>query len=276
MKIYIPILILCSLSLRAMEAKSSENQSNDYINSDHHSGAAVAGLKGKIRIQNYSEFMSPALSGSSIPGPRGERLAPALIDSRIWMDYKLTHKLRMFYWQRYFIFPFNDYSIYDPRIGLRLTDLIGIQGISTTYDIYILPGLSKLADAAGRYFEVGFRTNTAYRLPESRWDLGFVSELNASFYRSGMQGKSVWGVLAPYVSYTLSQKFSTQHWFMFPVKYENETLGWDVTGMPFVQNGIGWAASNEIWLGVFLNNYLATKPSLENSWVSVWLNLTAF
>lgn len=231
-------------------------------------------LKERLRIQNYSEIMTPSLGGPLIPGPDGEGLAPASVDGRVWVDYALTQKFRLLYWQRYFIFPFNDYSIYDPRIGVRLLEIFDIPGLSTTYDFYFLPGISAMAQQANRVLEVGVRTNNTYLIPHSSWTLGMVTEMNADFYDGFNSGKSLWGVLAPWTSYKLSNHFSTQHWFVFPAKYEKGSLVWDATGMPFVQNGIGWNASESVWIGAFLNNYLFTSPTFQNTWASIWLNFT--
>jgi len=235
-------------------------------------------IQNKWRIQDYSEIMTPAINGTNIPTPQGGTLAPTLVEGRVWLDYAFTEKYRLFFWQRYFYFPFNDFSLYDPRIGFRWMQVFDIPGLTTTYDFYFLPGISQMAQDDNRILELGIRTNTTYSIPSSRWDLGIVTEVNAPFYQSGLNGgdqtKKLWGVLAPWTSYKISKYFSTQHWFMFPFKFQQGSFSWDITGMPFVQNGIGWIASEAVWIGAFLNNYLFTAPTLQNTWMSIWLNLS--
>ena len=218
--------------------------------------------------------MSPALDGPGIPNAQGASLAPPMEDGRIWIDYAITPNLRLLYWQRYFLFPFNDYSVYDPRFGVRLMQVFDVPGLTTTYDFYALPGISQMARSADRIFEIGSRTNTTYAIPRTKWDIGFVSELNVPIYGSVTQSKRLWGVLAPWASYKISNSFSTQHYFMFPVKFQQNTLAWDITGMPFVQNGVGWSATSALWFGAFFNNYMFAAPKLANTWMSLWVNIS--
>jgi hypothetical protein len=226
-----------------------------------------------FRVQNYSEWMSPALGGPSVPTVDGESLVSDFVDGRVWMDYALTPKYRILYWQRYFAFSFKEYSLYDPRIGFRWMQVFDVPGLTTTYDFYFLPGVSKLAEDSNRFLELGIRTNTSYEIPRSRWTVGVVTETNLSFYKQSQQAKNLWGVLAGMASYRLSSKLSTQHWFMFPIKYQQDSFAWDATRNPFVQNGLGWSATEAVWIGVFLNTYLLAAPTLQNTWASVWLNL---
>lgn len=231
-------------------------------------------IQEQLHAGNFNEWMTPSLRSANIPNANGSPLAPTNIDGRVWLDCGLTPKYRVLFWQRYFIFPTGEISPYDPRIGFRIVNAFDIPHLSTVYDFYILPGITRMAHDVNRIFEFGVRANTTYSIPKSRWDTGLLFEMNATLYGEASQRKQVWGFFAPWTSYKISSRFSTQHWFTFPVKYQQGSLAWDITGMPFVQNGIGFSASKSVWIGMFLNNYLLAAPTLQNTWTSLWLNFS--
>ena len=79
----------------------------------------------------------------------------------------------------------------------------------------------------------------------------------------------------PWASYDLNKTFSTQHYMTVSFQHVRETQGIQPDyPMPFnIQNGIGMNVTNKVWAAAFINNYLNTLPTLENTWASLWVAL---
>jgi hypothetical protein len=237
-------------------------------------------LRQKFRVENFTEFMTPQLLGDqkSIPDSNGNSLASMNLDGRLWADYEFIHNWRVLYWQRYIVAPGFGFQFYDPRFGIRFTQLLESARLATTVDIYVLPGVSQFATDANRHYSLGARFSSSYIIRESHWTVGAVLEMNYNVYHTGTTGADMTGFIVPYFSYAISSIFATQHWFVFPIKHNQGDaplqLSWDLTGMPFVQNGIGVKVAKPVWVGVFINNYLLTLPNASITWASLWLNLS--
>jgi hypothetical protein len=125
--------------------------------------------------------------------------------------------------------------------------------------------------------ELGFRTNTTYAIPHSRWTIGAVQEFTASYF-SGGAGPQAYAWIAPWVSYELSPVFSIQTSFFVPVQNLRDRpvleLTWDAPGGPYMQNGIGINVNKQVSLSFLLNNYLNAPISWKNTWASMWVSLT--
>ncbi len=42
----------------------------------------MSSFEGKLRIENYSEWMTPAFSGAHVPDPNGEPLSSTVVEGR--------------------------------------------------------------------------------------------------------------------------------------------------------------------------------------------------
>ena len=242
-------------------------------------------LKEKLRIRTFTEVMSPAFQehGTSVPDLNGTDLAPTNLFTIAWADYEITPNYRVFFWQRFMLFLANDpttsagsISPRNPRFGIRRTNLFKNPNISTTYDLYVQPGLAPESMSQGRSLEVGFRTNTSYTIPNSKWSIGEVTELNASFSDHGGPGSNAYGWSMSWASYEFSKPFATEHFLTFNFMQQRgdswSQIQWDYP-KPYIQNGIGVNVTDKVWAALFLNNYILEAPTLGNTWTSFWLSL---
>jgi hypothetical protein len=237
-----------------------------------------------LRIRSFTEFMTPALNSTQnqIPNPSGEPYIPTNIYNIVWADYAIGSETKILYWQRWLVNFADGYYgpaittvPRNPRFALRKTNVFPIPHLSTTYDIYIQPGVAPEAATEGRDLEFGIRTSHSYEFPKSRWSVGLVTELTASLTdRDIRTGADSYGWMMAWGSYELNSIFSTQHFFTLNIEHVRGTSGlsWD-SPLPFVQNGIGIQISQSIWSAVFLNTYLIALPTVSNTWISVWLSL---
>lgn len=242
---------------------------------------------GSIRMRNFVEFMSPGLSRSesSVPHYAGGPLVPAFLSGIFWTDYEFATDLKLLYFQKYTL-DFSGAStpsgvggrFLDPRFAVRASQVFKVTGMDTDYDLFVQPGVTAgFMPQPGRSFDVGIRTNTQYSIPASRFSVGAIAELTTTFYSEASQGADLSGLFVPWVSYQLSQKFFTQHYVVAPFKHRQgdrlDDLRWDITGMPYVQNGVGVSVGESTFVAVLLNNYLLTTPTLENTWASLWVSI---
>ena len=274
-KTFLLILNLVSLSLStasfAVPSKESTNLDIE-LNQPN--------TQSRFRFQTYGEIMSPAISGDhkGIPTSDGFKLAPANIDGRFWIDYEISENMKFLYWQRYFGSFDNGFLLKDPRIGIRKLRFFEVAGLETTYDLFIQPGITPASQDTGRAIDIGTRTNTLFHLPKSNFSIGILAELVGSIYGKQTTANDMSGFFIPYLTYDFNSVFSTQHYFVFPIKHEIGTSAthfqWDFTGMPFMQTGLGINVNRSIWVGLFLNNYLVAIPSLSNTWASSWISFS--
>jgi hypothetical protein len=215
----------------------------------------------RLRLHNYSEWMTNTLGQNGIAYPQGDIFSPSFVSGRVVVDYRIAPETRLFYWQAYFLSGFQHAILANPRLGLRLTQLFDVAHLKTLYDFYVLPSLSG-------FFTVGSRMNHAYSL-FAHFDLGLVMEWNFKMAKFS-------GLFVPWLSYRFSSCFSTQHWLVFPLQYVHKKWSFSDMGMPFVQNGIGYTYSSSVFFAFFVNNYLFAVPMSKNTWFSVWIDIALF
>jgi hypothetical protein len=245
-------------------------------------------IQEKIRVRTFSEFMAPAIQGNSgsVPDTDGSRLMSTNTFNIAWMDYEIAKDWKIVYWQRFivnFASPAGDFNLStytrNPRFAIRRVNFFSNPNISSTYDLYIQPGLGDEAapSAAGRTVEGGFRTNTSYVVPRSKWNIGAITEFTVSYSKTNTTDANIYGWAMPWMSYDLTPTFSTQHYATINFQHLRgkniDRIDWDYP-MPYTQNGIGINVSKVVWASIFINNYLTTAPTLKNTWASLWIALT--
>ena len=246
-------------------------------------------IKENLRVRTFTEVMSPPLSGSrtSVPLPNGQDYLPSNMFHIVWMDYPIAKNLRVLYWQRMLMFLSANASPNfqsqfqfvprEPRFALRWVDGFNVPHLNTTYDLYVQPGVTKNFVASGNHYDIGFRTSTAYSIPKSKWSVGLVQEYTVGGFDPKGKGPRAWGWFMPWASYEINQKFSTQHVMYYGIRNDRKNkvfqYEWDDAGMPYIQNGVGFNVSKSVQLTALVNNYLAVRPSLKNTWTSLWLSM---
>ncbi len=244
-------------------------------------------IKKKLRVRTFSEFMTPSLNGESGSVPRfnGRSFSPTSIFHIFWTDYEIAPHYRVVYWQRMLLFLNSNIDFQGiqflprhPRFAIRRTEVFDVPQLSTTYDLFVQYDVDNYYSTHNS-FEVGIRTNTSYAFPQSHWSLGMIQEYTTSYLTPNAQGNMrAYGWFMPWVSYEINSKFSTQHYVTMPFQNMRNapwtTFIWDDPGMPYTQNGISMNVSETVWASVFINNYLLTAPTLQNTWASLWLSLT--
>ncbi len=243
-------------------------------------------IRPRLRMRTFSELMTPSFSGNgdSVPKPNGSRYAPAHLFNIVWTDYEISRNFRLFYWQRFILTlnanpdfqPFQ-YLPRDPRFGARWTQVFDVPGLSTSFDVFIQPNVTANKISNQNIVEFGFRTNTSYAIPQSRWSLGLIQEFTSS-YLGGGRGPQAYGWVMNWFSYEFSPVFSTQTAFSVPFQnYRGDSLAkwtWDAPGGPYMQNGIGINLNKDVSVAFLLNNYLSQPISMRNTWASMWVSLT--
>jgi hypothetical protein len=131
----------------------------------------------RLRIRNFSEYMTPSLEGSSsaVPSTKSNiagqgAFVPTNIFNIFSIDYPITERLRILYYQRayFFLGRDNDFSggqlvLRDPRFGIRMAKVFDVPGLNTLYDVYIQPKATyNPVLSTKNNYEIGFRTNTNY------------------------------------------------------------------------------------------------------------------
>lgn len=238
----------------------------------------------RMRIRYSSEVIFPALQGDAVsqPSPDGGTLLPMPSFHTFWMDYEVAPNYRIVYTQRAFgTFASNDqYSermgfLRDPKIGIRRTDLFAIDGLDTSYDLFVTPTVTKNFFSTGNQFEIGVRASQSYTFPQSKWTLGLMTELSTAYLNTGGSGPLAYGFTAPWASYTFNHQWSTQHWANLMYKNMRTStwneFEWDIP-RPFFQNGLSYNFSEKISATVLLNHYFTAPITFRNSWVSAWFS----
>lgn len=243
------------------------------------------GVRKRIRARTFTEMMTPAIDSSKgqIPDNDGSPFAPMNAFNILWTDYEFADDLRIVYWQRVMVNIVGtsthgpmDFTPRNPRFALRKTKFFDNKNLSTTYDLYVQPGLASEATNAGRTFEFGFRTASSYSFPGSRFSIGMITEMTGVYSKFDMPGANFYGWFMPWMSYDLNKTFSTQHYVTLNYQHMRgdhwSKFQYDYP-MPYMQNGIGMSISKNVWASVFINNYITAPPTLKNTWASLWLSL---
>ncbi len=279
------VFALLSLVIHCQSVSAAETEPDKSIVEEE---STLKTLRKKVRMRTFTEFMTPAIDNHQnyIPWEDGSALLPTNTFNIVWVDYEIAKDTKIVYHQRfnmnYAASPRGEgvHTVFrNPRIALRRMNVFNVPNLNTMYDVYIQPGLAPESELAGRNLEFGFRTNTSYSIPRSRFTIGAYSEFTTAicFNKPGPQGSSnAYGWLMPWASYDLNKTFSTQHYATVSFQHIRETQG-IVHDYPMplnVQNGIGINISENIWAALLLNNYLNTKPTLANTWASAWLVLS--
>jgi hypothetical protein len=248
---------------------------------------SVADDGAPFRFQSSHEFMTPHLSGdsTSVPNADGSELIGTNLLGFFWLDYRFTEGFRFLYYQRHQVLLDKTEShstvqtpLLDPRFGVR-QDINSTSGLNGYIDYFFQPGITPRSKTEGKQFDVGTNINLTYPLPASRWSIGTTTELTASYCTQEEECSDFAASFAPFLSYTLSNRLSSQHWLLFPFQHLKgnpaQKLSWDMpTNGPIMQNGIGFTMSDQLWLALLLNNHLTEPPQLRNTWLSLWINLT--
>jgi hypothetical protein len=176
--------------------------------------------------------------------------------------------------------PGGKFRFLDPRVGWRQTNVISNPDfLGSTIDFYAQLPLSSQSQQQQRALDLGVQGNFSYLVPKSKLTLGVVTDVRGSFYQAALGNNNFQGFFAPWASYELSRKFSTQHWFNLPWRHKQEdawdSIGWAFPGRPYIQNGIGLSANKFLWFSLMINNYVDTAPTLQNTWASLWVSVTA-
>ena len=238
-----------------------------------------------LRIRGFSEMMLPALQGTGgfVPKPQGRPFVPPFLSAQIGVDFEVLPNLRAFYLQKGLLIwpkisggPFGGRPL-DPRVGVRKTQVFEVQNLTSEYDFFIQPGLySAFVTQPGRSFDLGIRLSHRYSILNTNLTVGLNFEAVYTFYREQSSSSDLTGVLAPWASYSLSQKFSTQHWIYGFYRHMRHTpisqFEWDITEMPYIQNGITFRASESVQISGLVNCYLLEVPKLNTLWSSIWIS----
>ena len=164
----------------------------------------------------------------------------------------------------------------NPRFSVRRTEVFNVPGLRSTLDVYIQPGLAPEANLMGRRLEVGFRTNSNYSIPGSRWEVGEVSEVNYELIHDPLLYGTTYGWAGIWANYQLSERFATQSYLTvnFAHEIDRPTLSLQLDfPRPYMQNGIGVTITDSVWMAFLINNYLELGPNWKNTWTSIWLSV---
>jgi len=249
------------------------------------SGPSTGSLSpNRFRIKAFTETMSPSLGNGDrfVPFPSGEAFVPAFLSAQVGMDYEVFPNYRFFYLQKGLaILPQNPSSgvsgrFLDPRFGLRRTNFFLTPGLLTEYDLFVQPGLTgAFIKQINRSFDLGMRLTNRYSIPSSNWTIGSNFEMISTFFSNTSTSSDVSGLFAVYGSYRISSIVATQHWFYSFYKHQRGDplfrFSWDITGQPYLQNGISVRYSKELTLSFLINQYAFISPKLQNMWASLWI-----
>ena len=230
-------------------------------------------------------MMFPALQGTGgfVPKPGGRPFVPPFLSTQVGIDFEIDPQLRLFYLQKGLLIwpkvsggPMGGRPL-DPRFGIRKTQVLDLPQVTSEYDFFIQPGIfSAFVNQPGRSFDLGIRLTHRYEIPHSKWSVGLNFETVYTFYKEDTVSSDLTGLLAPWASYRLSQKFATQHWIYGFYRHLRNTpmskLEWDITEMPYFQNGITFYPSGSVQVSGLINCYLFELPSLNTIWGSIWIS----
>ncbi|MFZ9595683.1 MAG: hypothetical protein ACO3A2_06345 [Bdellovibrionia bacterium] len=242
-------------------------------------------IQQKIRIRSFSEIMSPGLSSQSglIPNHQGGNYAPTNWFTILWTDYEIAKNIRLLYWQRAIFMlgsdqNFEQWKLYprDPRFALRLTQVLNIPNLNTTFDFYIQPGVTQNKLSLGNHYELGFRTSSNYTPSGSRFTFGLIQEFTTAYLDPEGLGPRAYGWLMPMLSYTFNPFVSWQTTSVFNLTNSRKKgvfdWNWD-DPKPYMQNGVNLNFTPSTSITLLMNHYLGTRPTLNNTWLSLWISV---
>ncbi len=233
----------------------------------------------KFRMRSFTEVMTPAIAnndGISMPFADGSHFLPLNAFQIFWMDYEIAPRLRVLYYQRLILtLGSNEVSTpgyvspRPPRFALRFI----LPDTESSIDVYFQPPISVYMTERKRAFEVGGRISLIQRIPPVSY--GFTTDITLPYAYAANTSADFYGFSSAWASFALSETISTQHWISFPFEHIGCTQqwGWDIPLQPYIQNGLGFNVSRILWLGIMLNTYFLTPPTLRNSWASLWVSL---
>ncbi len=237
-------------------------------------------VQSRLRVRAFTEVMAPSLSGQvgTIPNPEGGVLIPSNFFGIAWADYELKKNFRVFYWQRAMItfepFRGENYFPRDPRFGVRWLQVFDVPGLNTTYDVFLQPNITNNGISNLNILEFGFRTNTSYSIPQSRFNIGLVQEYTSSYFWGS--GARSYGWVSPWASFDLNPTFYLMSSMVmtFTNAREDPWLRFkdDWPWTPYIQTGIGVNVNDKLSMNLLLNNHLTAPLNMHNSWASMWMS----
>jgi len=239
--------------------------------------------QGKLRIRYSNEWVTPTVGSKTVPTPTGGIFGPSGVFNNLTFDYAVAHNFRLLYFQRVYMplgtnanFSRIQPVLRDPRVGVRWTQVFNDSHVTSTYDFFLQPQVTHNAFSTGNGLDIGVRLNHVYTFPRSKWSIGAITDIVTSYQNPNAKGPRCYGFFAPWASYEISPKFSTQNWlglnYMNPRSLAWYSLAWD-TPLPSMQNGVSWNFVENMSLSFLINNYLQAAPTLSNTWASVWFSL---
>jgi hypothetical protein len=239
----------------------------------------------RTRVRTFSELMTSSLADpSSVPTETGEQLDPMNAFNILWMDYEFAKDWRALYFQRMIVnLTSNEanpggfgVNVLNPRFGLRRTNAIPLDGFSTTWDLYVQPGITTDSQNAGHIADLGLQMANSYRIKGFPLTVGLLADIRGGFFNAYGRGSDFMVSMSPWLSFELTPWLSTQHWFGMPIRHVKgaDSLSWNYPFAPNVQNGLGFQIGDRIWSALMVNNYLTQTPGIENTWLSLWLAVT--
>jgi hypothetical protein len=238
----------------------------------------------KVRSNFFMEIMSPGSNSPGyVPAEDGSPLIPSNIFAILWIDYPIAEDTRIGYWQRgnANLAGSQTFRVRNPRFELRKLNVWKKQGLSSTYDFYIQPGIapeggSIASGGSGRSLEIGIRTSHAYTFPESHWSIGMTTETTKAFSFRGPTSANVYGWAMPWINHHWSTHFSHEHYFTLSLQQLSQDpwhrIVYDYPMPLATQNGVSYHYSESVSITFLVNNYLNTAPTLKNTWFSFWLS----
>lgn len=242
-----------------------------------------------LRLRMFAEMMLPAMDDPGdgkrgfVPRPSGTSFVPAFLSAQLGIDYEFAPDLRVFYLQKGLAIMPKEVGapitgrFLDPRVGLRKSNVFGSSVLAAEYDLFLQPGfLPAFVMQPQRSFDLGMRFTHRFQSPGSRLTLGLNFEVVFTSYSEMSQSSNLTGVIAPWASYRLGKRFSTQHWIYGFYKHMRGAplleFSWDIMGMPYIQNGLTFDLSPQMGVSLLLNNYLGALPTLRTTWSSLWFS----
>lgn len=238
----------------------------------------------RTRLRSFSELMSSSLADpSSVPTETGGQLDPMNLFNIVWVDFEFAKDWRALYFQRtVFNLTANEanpsgfgVNFLNPRFGIRRTNALPVDGLATTWDLYVQPGLTSASQSAGHIADVGLQLANAYKIKGFPLTLGLLADFRGAFYQAGGRGSDFTMSVSPWASFEILPWLSTQHWLGMPIRHVKgaEDLSWNYPFAPMIQNGLGFQLGEHVWTALMVNNYLTQAPQLNNTWLSLWLSI---
>jgi glutamate carboxypeptidase len=240
----------------------------------------------RYQVRSFNEVMFPSLGNNNrfVPKPGGLSFVPAFFAGQVRLDAEIAPHYRVFYLQKGLaIYPQQEGAeptgrLLDPRLGLRRTEVFSVPNLTTGFDLFVQPGLAQaFIRQPNRILDLGMRLENRYEFPASNWNIGGNFEFVTTFFNQPTEAADISGTLALYSSYRISRLFATQHWITSFYKHQSGDpllkFSWDITGMPYFQNGISVTPTKECALSLLLNHYAFELPSLPSMWISLWTSI---